>query len=149
MGVPEELANIRIEHIDQLGGSDMNLLTRLAERYGALSKVTHDRWVIIPRESVTTVGGKTKILRIGSGEPVVQYSWPQPDLQSAREVAAGFSTASKKRLMGMNVGLVATPELMNLITTQGFGSTEDKDWHISRLNIDLMNQGFLVSLDLE
>jgi len=145
VGVPEELANIRIEHIDQLGGSDMNRLTRLAERYGALS----DRWVIIPRESVTTVGGKTKILRIGSGEPVVQYSWPQPDLQSVREIAAGFSTASKKRLMGMNIGLVATPELMNLITTQGFGSTEDKDWHISRLNIDLMNQGFLVSLDLE
>ena len=36
-----------------------------------------------------------------------------------------------------------------IITTQGFGSTEDKDWHISRLNMDLMNQSFLVSLDLE
>jgi len=199
-GIPDELANIRIEHIDQLGESDMNLLTRLAERYGAVSKVTHDSWVITPRVSVTTVGGtplkkylimremvgnwsyransdspdtstsgggtqiiaykdmtdggKTKTLKIGSGEPVVQYSWPQPDLQSAREIAAGFSTGSKKTLVGMNVGLVATPELMNLtaqclITTQGFGSTEDKDWHISRLNMDLTSQGFAVSLDLE
>ncbi|AYN30017.1 late control protein [Buttiauxella sp. 3AFRM03] len=198
--IPEELANIQIEHIDQLGESDMNLLTRLAGRYGAVSKVTHDNWVITPRGSLTTVsgtplkkylinrnmvgrwsyqsnsdspdtstsgggtqiisykdmtdGGKTKTLTIGSGEPVIQYSWPQPDLQSAREIAAGFSTGSKKKLVGMNVGLIATPELMNLtaqclITTQGFGSEEDKDWHISRLNMDLTNQGFLVSLDLE
>lgn len=199
-GIPDELANISIEHIDQLGESDMNLLTRLAERYGAVSKVTHDHWVISLREAVTTVsgepldkylitrdmvdswsyransdhpdtsspgsgtqiitykdltdGGKIKTIKIGSGEPVIQSSWPQPDLESAREIAASYSTGSKKKLLGMNLSLPATPEMMNLsaqclITTQGFGIKEDKDWHISRLNLDLMNQGFLVSLDLE
>jgi hypothetical protein len=44
----------------------------------------------------------------------------------------------------MNVGMVATPDLMNLtaqclITTQEFGSKEDKEWQISRLNMNLTN----------
>ncbi|MCS2173072.1 late control protein [Scandinavium sp. TWS1a] len=47
-----------LSHVDQLGESDMNLLTRIAAQYGAVSKVTHDYWVITPRGAQTTVSGK-------------------------------------------------------------------------------------------
>lgn len=56
--VDSTLANIPLGHVDQLSESDMNLLTRLAERYGGVSKVTHDHWVITPRGSTTNINGK-------------------------------------------------------------------------------------------
>ncbi|MEZ2603339.1 late control protein [Kluyvera intermedia] len=56
--VDSTLINQQISHIDQVGESDMNLLTRIAARYGAVSKVTHDYWVLTPRGSDTTVSGQ-------------------------------------------------------------------------------------------
>ncbi|WP_198287458.1 hypothetical protein [Photobacterium marinum] len=32
------MVSVRIDHVDQVSESDMNLLTRLAKRYGAVSK---------------------------------------------------------------------------------------------------------------
>ncbi|MHA1063857.1 contractile injection system protein, VgrG/Pvc8 family [Enterobacter ludwigii] len=198
--IHDTLAGIQIHHIDQLGESDMNLLTRLAESYGAVSKVTHDHWVISPREAVTTVsgsplknqlitrdmverwsyrenasppdtstagsgtiviayhdktdGGKVKNLTIGSGEPVIRHLWPQPDLESARSICSGSTVSSKKKTTGMNLELMGTPELMSLtaqtlITTEGFGSKEDRQWHIAALTMKMTTQGFVFNLELE
>lgn len=198
--VPASLAGVLVSHIDQVGESDMNLITRLAERYGAVSKVTHDKWVLTPREGTTTVsgnplpkititpgdvsrwsyrdnsdhpdsssagsgthvitytdvtdGGKTKTITVGSGEPVVQYEWPMPDRESAQEIAAGFSTKSKKKLKSMSLDMPATPALLSLtaqclVTTAGFGSAEDRDWQINRVDLSLGEQGFTIKLELE
>lgn len=200
IGIPDELASIHIPHVDQLGESDMNLLTRLAEGYGAVSKVTHDYWLITPRDAMTSIsgepltkqiisrdmveswsyqensnnpdptsagsgsyiisytdrtdGGKVKTIKVGSGEPVINYHYPQPDLQSAKEMAASFSTTTPKKLKSMSLSLMATPELIaltaqSIITTSGFGTKEDRDWHISRLNMNLTTQGFALNLELE
>jgi phage protein D len=56
--VDASLASVPLEHIDQLAESDMNMLTRMAERYGGVSKITHDHWVVTPRDSTTNVNGK-------------------------------------------------------------------------------------------
>jgi hypothetical protein len=56
--VDSTLVNIPLDHVDQLSESDMNLLTRMAERYGGVSKITHDHWVITPRDSTTNIYGK-------------------------------------------------------------------------------------------
>lgn len=56
--VDASLADIQLEHTDQLSESDMNLLTRMAERYGGVSKITHDHWVVTPRGSTTNVNGQ-------------------------------------------------------------------------------------------
>jgi hypothetical protein len=98
--------------------------------------------------------GKIKTLTVGSGEPVVYYSWPMPDIASAREIASGFTTGSVKKLKGMMLTLPATAELMELtaqclVTTQGFGSVEDRQWHISQLDYELNEQGFGVKMVLE
>lgn len=61
--VDTTLTNQTVSHIDQLGESDMNLLTRIATRYGAVSKVTHDYWVLTPRGSETTVSGQPLPIR--------------------------------------------------------------------------------------
>lgn len=55
--VDSNLAGIVLDHVDQLSESDMNMLTRMAERYGGVSKITHDHWVVTPRGSSTNVNG--------------------------------------------------------------------------------------------
>lgn len=195
-----ELENIQIDHVDQLGESDMNLLTRLGERYGAVNKVTHDHWALIAREATTssggkplkkqvitkdmvtdwrynvnsdtpdassagggtyvisyrdvTDGGKIKTITVGSGEPVTQFAYAQPDLKGAKEIAASFSTSSKKKLRSMSLTLPAPEALMYLtaqclISTSGFGKVEDRDWHIASLKFNLTTQGFVLNLELE
>ncbi|MGS2693605.1 MULTISPECIES: contractile injection system protein, VgrG/Pvc8 family [Citrobacter] len=197
--VPEELASKVIAHVDQAGESDMNLLTRLAEQYGAVSKISHDYWIVSPREAVTNIsgdelqklkvtramtsdwsyhnnsdhpdssasgsgtqiyqyfdvtdGGKIKSFTIGSGQPVTT-SAPFASLALAQESAGGGSIKSKKKLRGMSVSLPAEPEMMGLtaqclITTSGFGTVEDGDWHISKLDLVLGSQGFTIKMDLE
>ncbi|EMO5715813.1 hypothetical protein RVW00_000748 [Enterobacter bugandensis] len=198
--IPDSLAVMHIPHLDQLGESDMNLLTRMAESFGAVSKVTHDHWVLTPRESLTTVsgaplknqlinrdmverwsyrenaappdastagngtiviayhdktdGGKVKHLTVGSGEPVTTYPYPQSDLESARSIFSGAAVSSKKKTTGMNLELMGIPELMSmtaqtLVTTEGFGSKEDRQWHIAALTMDMTTQGFAFNLELE
>ncbi|WP_236632102.1 contractile injection system protein, VgrG/Pvc8 family [Endozoicomonas montiporae] len=56
--VSDELASIHYEHIDQVGESDMNLLTRLARERKAFFKPVADRLVIVPKAESRTVTGK-------------------------------------------------------------------------------------------
>lgn len=56
--VPSSLADIPLPHIDQISESDMNLMTRLASRYSAVSKISHDYWILTTRDGETTVSGK-------------------------------------------------------------------------------------------
>lgn len=198
--VPESLSSIQVNHFDQIGESDMNLLTRLGDRFGAVSKVSHDYWILTPRTATTNVsgkplpkvlisrdmvstwsyhnnsdhpdsssagsgthvisyhdvtdGGKIKTITVGSGEPVQNFPWPEDSFAHAQEIAASFSTSSKKKLKGMSVTLIALPELMTLtaqclVTTQGFGDVEDQQWHIAKLDIELGGQGFTIKMELE
>jgi phage protein D len=201
--IPDDLASIHITHVDQLNESDMNLLTRLAEDYGAVSKVTHNHWLISPRDAITTVsgvplkkavitremvsnwsyrensdnpdtaipgsgtrvisyydvtdGGKIKSLTVGSGEPVIHSQYPQASFQDAQEIVRAYSSSStgnKKKQKTMTLDFMAIPEFMNLtsqclITTKGFGKKEDKDWRITKLNLNLITQGFNMNIELE
>lgn len=55
--VHADLMNQPVGHIDQVSESDMNMVTRIAAGYGAVSKITHDYWVLSPRGGKTTVSG--------------------------------------------------------------------------------------------
>lgn len=195
--VPSELANKMLVHVDQIHESDMNMVTRLASAAGAVSKISHDYWILTPREAITTISGgdlkkytvrrdmtttweyhsnsnhpdsssggsgtqvisyydlgtgTNKSITIGSGEPVMHYD--QPTLADAQELASAFSTTSKKKLVGMSVTMPAELEIMDLtaqclITTEGFGTVEDRDWHISKLDFSLTPQGLSVNMELE
>lgn len=198
--VHSSLVDIPLSHTDQIGESDMNLMTRVAGHFGAVSKITHDYWVLSPRDADTTVnghpvpvriitpdmcsqwryhdnsdhpngskkgsgtmiipyidnadGGKQKTLTVGSGEPVMNFPWPQASLKDAQYVAGGSTTHAKKKLKGMSLTLPATPDLLPMtaegkITTSGFGSVEDQDWKIGKVEFRLQSDGFMMNMELE
>ena len=198
--IDDSLAAKKLEHEEQAAESDMNLITRLAVRYGAVSKVTHDSWVVMPREATKTSkgndikmvtvtpsqvsrwsyrnnsdhpdsskegggthviryfdvtdGGKIKTLTVGSGEPVVHEEVTMYNLEAAKEIAGGVTTKSKKKLCQMNLEMPLTPEFVSLtaqcrVKTKGFGSVEDREWHIGKLQISITQQGAKIIIDLE
>lgn len=57
--VDSTLANIAIPHVDQLNESDLNLLLRLARRYGAILKPADGRVVVAKEQGGTTVSGQS------------------------------------------------------------------------------------------
>lgn len=198
--IDQALAARMLSHEDQSAESDMNLITRLAARYGAVSKITHDTWVVMPREAKKTTkgndisgltvtpaqvsrwsyrnnsdhpdsssegggthviryhdltdGGKVKTITVGSGEPVVHEEVTMYNLEAAKEIAAGLTTKNKKKLRQMNLEMPLTPQLVSLtaqcrVTTKGFGSVEDREWHIGKAQFRYGPQGATLSLDLE
>ncbi|HHY0435731.1 TPA: contractile injection system protein, VgrG/Pvc8 family [Vibrio parahaemolyticus] len=56
--VNSELDSIKIDHVDQVGESDMNLLTRLAKRYGAVSKPANGYWLFLKQGEGKSASGK-------------------------------------------------------------------------------------------
>lgn len=56
--VSSRLAGKVVEHVDQVGESDMNLISRLATRFDAVSKISAGYWVFLPRGSGESVSGK-------------------------------------------------------------------------------------------
>ena len=55
--VEESLASVRVSHLDQVGESDMNLLTRLAIEHDALAKPGGGRLAVVPRGAGSTASG--------------------------------------------------------------------------------------------
>jgi len=55
--VNEQLAQKVIQHVDQANESDMNLLTRLARQYGAVSKPANGFWLFLKDGEGKTAGG--------------------------------------------------------------------------------------------
>lgn len=56
--IPASLAETPTAHIDQAGESDANLLTRLAQDYGAIATVKAGKLLFIPPGQATTASGK-------------------------------------------------------------------------------------------
>jgi phage protein D len=55
--IDAELAATPIDHLDQTGESDLNLITRLGEQYGAVATVKDGRLLFKPAGTGTTAGG--------------------------------------------------------------------------------------------
>lgn len=99
-----------------------------------------------------TDGGKTKEFWIGSGG-LSKFSARSPAWRMLRRPPEAARSPAKK-LRGMSTTMPATPEMVSLtaqclITTSGFGTAEDRDWHISKLDFSLDAQGFTVKMELE
>lgn len=56
--VNSELNGIHIEHLDQVNESDMNLLSRLAQTYYAVSKPANGYWLFLKEGEAKSVSGK-------------------------------------------------------------------------------------------
>lgn len=56
--VSASLAEIKVDHIDQVGESDASFVAKLARQYNAVSKPTGGYWVFMEQGAGTTVSGK-------------------------------------------------------------------------------------------
>ncbi|UTV26372.1 contractile injection system protein, VgrG/Pvc8 family [Photobacterium atrarenae] len=56
--ISSELDSIKLTHVDQVSESDMNLLTRLAKRYGAVSKPANGYWLFLKEGEGKSASGK-------------------------------------------------------------------------------------------
>ncbi|MCL1124172.1 hypothetical protein L2764_06700 [Shewanella surugensis] len=56
--VSNKFENVMIEHIDQVDESDMNLLTRLADRHNAISKPANGFWLFLKEGEGKSASGK-------------------------------------------------------------------------------------------
>ncbi|NAX21017.1 contractile injection system protein, VgrG/Pvc8 family [Vibrio sp. V39_P1S14PM300] len=59
--IANELAQIRLEHIDQTGESDMAMLTRLSRQFSAVSKVANGHWTLIKEGEGKNASGSKKL----------------------------------------------------------------------------------------
>jgi phage protein D len=80
------LADISIAHLDQAGESDVNLLTRLGERYDAIA---------------TVKAGKLLFMPIGAGTSVGGVALPEPTLTRAEGDQHRYSVADRDRYSGV------------------------------------------------
>ncbi len=66
--VDDTLKATTIEHIDQIGESDANLLIRIARRFGAVLKPADGRLVLASEEGGKTTSGKALEITLGPGD---------------------------------------------------------------------------------
>lgn len=57
--ISQSLENITIDHIDQVSESDMNLMTRISKRYGAVSKPANGYWLLLKEGEGKSVSGNS------------------------------------------------------------------------------------------
>ncbi|HFP5351382.1 TPA: contractile injection system protein, VgrG/Pvc8 family [Escherichia coli] len=102
-----------------------------------------------------TATGQIKELRTGSGgDPVIEWPAVEPSLDAAKEAAPGLKGGAAKKEFSMTYSCPATLDLIALtaeckVTTEGFGSEEDREWTINTLSLTLAENGFSVRISME
>ncbi len=102
--ISDTLAAIHFEHIDQVGESDMNLLTRLARDHGAMAKPVANRLLVLTKDEAKTAKGneiqplviddpapsrgRVTIAERSNYQQVKAYFFDE-DIQERQEVTAG------------------------------------------------------------
>ena len=71
--INSELDKIMLNHVDQVSESDMHLLTRLAKRYGAVSKPANGYWLFLKEGEGKSASGK--LLKNISIQPHQVTTW--------------------------------------------------------------------------
>ena len=97
--VSEALAKIVLPHVDQTDESDLHLLTRLAEQYGAVAKPGNGRLVFAPRgAAMSAASGPLTVVRIVRGQ-AADYRVIIADRPGYRSVRAyWYDTAAGRRM---------------------------------------------------
>ncbi|MCW5003546.1 contractile injection system protein, VgrG/Pvc8 family [Enterobacter roggenkampii] len=85
--VTPALAALRISHADQTRESDAAFITRLAGQYNAVSKVTHDRWLLLGRGDGTTADGRMPASTVIHLSEV--SSWSYSDRSGGKDAKGG------------------------------------------------------------
>lgn len=102
--ISNKLATVTFDHIDQIGESDMNLLTRLVKDHGGIVKPVANKLLVLVKDEAKTASGKTipsitidtpedsagrVVITERSNYKTVKAYWFDEDIQERQEVTAG------------------------------------------------------------
>lgn len=94
--VAAELADIHIDHVDQVTESDANLLTRLARTWNAVSKPSGGYWLFLRQGDTANASGKQTGALVITPEEVSSWSYNEGE----RGSSTGKATASSGKSSG-------------------------------------------------
>ena len=86
--VAAKLADIRIDHLDQVAESDASLLTRLARMYDAVSKPAGGYWLFLEQGAAETVSGRASEVVTITPDEVSDWSYSEGSRGSTTDKAA-------------------------------------------------------------
>lgn len=87
--VADVLADIHIDHIDQVAESDANLLSRLARTYNAVSKPSGGYWLFLQQGATASVSGRQTGGVTVTPEEVSNWSYSEGERGSSTGKATG------------------------------------------------------------
>lgn len=93
--VSAELADIHIDHVDQVAESDANLLSRLARTYNAVSKPAGGYWLFLKQGAMATASGRQIGSIIITPEEVSNWSYSEGQRGSSTGKATGKDAGEK------------------------------------------------------
>lgn len=102
--ISPELAGMAIEHVDQTEESDLHLLTRLANQYGAVSKVANGRLVFAKRGEAKSVTGKALTPVSVAGHEVESWRLTQADRGKYGSVSACYHDQATGKKVDLKAG---------------------------------------------
>lgn len=85
--VAESLASIKLDYVQQSAESDASLLSRMAMQYGAVSKVTNDRWLFLEFGAGQSAGGRELPSVTVTPEMVSTWNYSEGDRGTASKTA--------------------------------------------------------------
>ena len=92
------LADIHIDHIDQVAESDANLLSRLARTYNAVSKPSGGYWLFLQQGTTATVSGKQTGGITVTPDEVSNWSYSEGQRGSSTGKATGSGGKAEKKI---------------------------------------------------
>lgn len=95
--VAAELADIHIDHVDQVAESDANLLSRLARTYNAVSKPAGGYWLFLKQGAMATASGRQIGGIIITPEEVSNWSYSEGQRGSSTGKATGKDAGEKDK----------------------------------------------------
>ena len=138
--IPDWLARQTVEHIDQTNESDINLLTRLAERFDAIATVKQGRLIFCKMGDAETVTGKpfpTLTIRRNSGDnhrfnvadrnaySAVKAYWQDKQRAKKGEVIVDKNTLFERRGTVTKLGKKSRRTVLTAIQQQGIEPSTD------------------------
>jgi phage protein D len=96
--VAAELADIHIDHVDQVAESDANLLTRLARTWNAVSKPSGGYWLFLRQGATAKASGEQTGALVITPEEVSNWSYNEGERGSSTGKATGNSGKSSGKI---------------------------------------------------
>lgn len=96
--VDAELADIHIDHVDQVAESDANLLTRLARTWNAVSKPSGGYWLFLRQGATANASGRQTGTLVISPDEVSNWSYSEGERGSSTGKASGKEGKSSGKI---------------------------------------------------